>query len=331
MADSYTTVSSLDYVQTAYDRLAYFALRPQLHFDNVADVKPTRQSMPGSSVVFTIQNDLAVASTSLNESVDVSAVALSDSQVTVTLAEYGNAAITTALLRGESFVDIDPIVANTMGFNAGVSIDTITRDVLQLGSNVAYSTGTGAAPAGRSSVTGLNTLRATDIRTARARLMTNNVEQFGNMYVTYNHPDVSFDLRTETGQGSWRQPHEYSQPGEIWSGEIGAFEGFRFIETPRAPVFADAGSSTTNTDVYATLMMGRQSLAKTWSAIDGNGPTPKIVPGPITDHLRRLVPLGWYWLGGYGIFRQAALRRVESASSIGQNTTTGSDNPSINV
>jgi hypothetical protein len=35
--------------------------------------------------------------------------------------------------------------------------------------------------------------------------------------------------------------------------------------------------------------------------------------------LMRLQPMGWYWLGGYGRFREASLRRIESASSIGAN------------
>ena len=47
---------------------------------------------------------------------------------------------------------------------------------------------------------------------------------------------------------------------------------------------------------------------------DGNGAFPHVVPGPITDRLRRYVPLGWYWLGAYQIFRQASLIRIESAS-----------------
>jgi N4-gp56 family major capsid protein len=113
--------------------------------------------------------------------------------------------------------------------------------------------------------------------------------------------------------------HTYSQPGEIWTGEIGSFEGIRFIETPRAKVFADAGSSTTLTDVYATLVLGRQGLAKAFSVSDGNGAFPKVIPGPVTDKLRRFVPMSWYWLGTYGRFREAAIRRIESASTIGVN------------
>jgi hypothetical protein len=66
--------------------------------------------------------------------------------------------------------------------------------------------------------------------------------------------------------------------------------------------------------------MGRQALAKAHSVTDGNGPAPKIVRGNVTDILMRLQPLGWYWLGGYGRFREASLRRIESASSIGTNS-----------
>lgn len=316
---AYTRTADVDYDQAAYDRMAYFALRPELYFDAVADVQPTRQSMPGSSVIFTIQSDLAVASTALNESTDVTPVALADTQVTLTLAEYGNAVATTALLRGVAFVELDPIVANVIGFNAGVSIDTIARDVLKAGSNVRYATGTGAVPTARNMLTPLNTIGATDIRRGLADLRGANVATLGGYYAAFIHPDVSFDLRSQTGQANWRQPHEYSQPSEIWSGEVGVFEGFRFIESPRCPIFADAGSSTTLTDVYRTMLLGRQALAKCYSTSDGNGSLPRTVPGPVTDVLRRFVPFGWYWLGGYGIFRQASLRAIETSSSIGAN------------
>jgi hypothetical protein len=73
------------------------------------------------------------------------------------------------------------------------------------------------------------------------------------------------------------------------------------------------------------MFMGRQALAKAYSYVDGNGPLPVVVPGPITDKLRRFVPMGWYWLGTYGIFRQQAIIGVEGASSIGANTVVGSN------
>lgn len=319
MADAFTTTASVSYDQTAFDRMAYFALRPELYYDAVADVMPTRQAMPGAAVTFSLQTDMAVASTTINESVDIDAVALANSQVTLTLAEYGNAVTTTAKLRGTSFVELDPIVANVLGFNAGRSIDSVAQAQLEGGSNVRFASGGATLPTGRTGVEPGDVLVANDVRRALADLRGANVSTIGGLYVAFIHPDVSYDLRGQTGAAAWRDPHTYSQPGEIWNGEVGSFEGFRFIETPRAPLFADAGSSTTLTDVYATLFLGRQALAKAHSYTDGNGPFPKVVMSPIVDKLRRFVPMGWYWLGAYGRFREAALRRVESSSSIGAN------------
>jgi N4-gp56 family major capsid protein len=315
---AYTTVSSVDYVQTAYDMVAYPYLRPELFFDQVADVKPTRQAMPGLTVTFTIQNDLAVASTALNESTDVTPVAISDSQISVTLAEYGNAVTTTAKLRGGAYVNIDEVVANVVGFNAGVSIDSVARSVLQAGSNVNYSAGTtGTTPTSRAALVAADTIRAYDVRVATATLRVNNVPTVNGAYWAFIHPAVSFDLRTETGSGAWLPPHEYQAGTEIWAGEIGQFNGVRFIETPRAPEFVSGASSTTLAhDAFGTLFGGRQAFAKAHSIVDGNGPDPHIVPGPVTDTLRRFVPLGWYQLVGYAVFRQPALLRVESCSSI---------------
>jgi N4-gp56 family major capsid protein len=319
---AYTTTSSLSVDQAAFDRLAYFALRSELLFDAAADVMPTQQAMPGSSVTFTIFNDLAAATATLTESSDVTPVAMSDSQVTVTLAEYGNAVLTTAKLRGTSFLDVDTVAANVVGYNAGISIDSVVRDVLAGGSNVIYGS-KNTAPAARNEVQANDTIAANDVRRVTAQLRGANVPTFNGLYMAFIHPDVSYDLRSETGAAAWRDPHVYVDTDMIYNGEIGAFEGVRFIETPRAKVFENAsdGSGSTGTiDVYCTHVMGRQALAKAHSIVDGNGPLPRVVRGPIVDTLERFQPIGWYWLGGYGRFREASLRRIESASSIGANS-----------
>jgi N4-gp56 family major capsid protein len=302
--------------QAAYDRMAYFALRPELHYDLVADVMPTRQSMPGSSVIFTKITEMAVASTALNESVDVDAVALADANVTVTLVEYGNAVITTAKLRATSFIDVDPVVANVIGFNAGRSMDTVVQGVLQGGSNIRYA----GQAVGRTTVIPTDKLTAANARRALAELRGANVAPTrGNLYTAFIHPDVAYDLKGETGEAGWLAPHVYSEPGNIWSSSMGSFNGFEWIETPRAPVFADAGSSTTLTDVYATLFVGRQALAKGYSTTDGNGAQPRVMLTPVVDHLRRFQGVAWYHIVGYARFREESLRRVESSSTIGTN------------
>jgi N4-gp56 family major capsid protein len=344
---AYTTTSSIDVSKTAYDQLAYYALRPQTLYDALCDVEPTRQSMPGASCVFTIFNDLAPATTPLNESTDITQVAISDSTVTLTLVEYGNGVITTSKLRATSFIDTEPIMGDIIGYNAGVSIDSIVRGVVAGGSNVWYSAGQGATATqiataqsnGRGSLSNSaalpTVLSSADILTMRAKLRANNVMPFGSMYGCVIHPSAAYDLMNETGVTGWRIPHDYSDPSAIWAGELGSFQSFRFIESPRAPVFggvsggqfsgAGYSGSGTNT-VFATLCLGRQAIAKGYSVVDGNSAYPHIVDSPVTDALRRFVGWGWYWPGAYGIFRQASLWRIESAATLGDiDPTTGTD------
>jgi len=71
-------------------------------------------------------------------------------------------------------------------------------------------------------------------------------------------------------------------------------------------------------DVYGTLVMGRQALAKAFSTGGGYGEQAQIVDVPVIDTLRRFTGIGWKHFVGYSVFRQASLYRIESGSSIGQ-------------
>ena len=312
-----TQASSVGVDQAAYDRLAYFALRSELLFDQAADVQATNQAMPGSSVIFTIFSELAAATSTLSETVDLTPSTMGDSNVTVTLAEYGNTVNTTAKLRGTAFLDVDAAAANLIGYNAGNSMDVIVRDVLAGGTNVVYGGGGSTAPSSRATVEVDDIIEANDVRKVTAALRGANVSPWNGYYIGFIHPDVSYDLRRETGNASWNAPHVNMDTANIYTGEIGTFESVRFIETPRTKVRTDDGDASV--DVYDTYIMGRQALAKAYSFVDGNGPVPQVRRGPVVDSLMRFNPIGWYWLGGYGRFREASLRRIESSSSIGAN------------
>ncbi len=311
-----TQASSLSTDQVAFDQIAYFALRSEMLFDAAADVQPVAQSMPGSSVKFTIFSELADAISTLAETTDLTPSTMGDSQVEVTLAEYGNTINTTAKLRGTSFLDVDAVAANLIGYNAGSSLDTIVANVLKAATNVIFGGGGSTTPTSNATVQAEDIIEANDIRVATAQLRGSKAQSFNGMYMAFIHPDVSYDLRRETGAASWRDPHNYNNIGPIYNGEIGAFEAVRFVETPRAPLDLTGGSAST-VDLYQTIIMGRQSLAKAHSITDGNGAYPKVVRGPVVDSLMRFNPVGWYWLGGYGIFRQAAIRVINSSSSLG--------------
>lgn len=323
MADAFTTTGSVSYDQTAYDRLVYWPLRSELYADQIADVRATRQAMEGASVVFSLATEMAVATTPLSEAVDVDAVAIANSQVTLTLVEYGNAVITTAKLRLTSFVDIDPVVANLIGYNAGASMDTVAMNILVAGTYVRY----GGNATSRTTVdaTTPDIYSSALARRTTADLRAANVApKDGGYFISFIHPDVSYDLRSETGGGSWRQPQEYQNYVNIMRGEIGSYESHRFIESPRAPVFVNASNGAGgagNIDVYAVITVGQQALAKAHARGEGYGDQPQVVISPQTDKLKRFKGLGWKHLAAYGIFRQEAVRRVEVASTIANNAS----------
>ena len=381
------TVGSAGLVQKAYDRLVEFELRAQPLIRSVADKRPARQAMPGSSVVLQTYNDLDVATSTLTETTDPDAIALATpNQVTITLNEYGNSALVTRKLQLFSLADVDPAIANIVAFNMADSIDTVAQTTLITGSNVIYATGATAATS--TVTTGADDIVvAADIRKSIAKLRANKATaRKGSMYWCGIHPEVSHDLRAATGAGSWRLPHEYNSNENIWAGEIGSFEGAYFVESPRMYTAKDganqstlatasavsgvsgaftivaangafgsraevgdkisgtnvgasakitaisvgatnttftvdvANSGTVGTNtltvtpvtrVYRTILAGKQAFAEAVAS------EPHVVIGPVTDRLMRFRPIGWYGVLGFAIYRNEALYRIESGSSIG--------------
>ncbi len=389
---AYTDSSALaGLVKTAYDRYVEFALRSQPLIRSVADKRPAQQAMPGSSVVFSIYNDLSAATATLSETTDPDAIALSDvTTVAVTLNEYGNASLVTRKLQLFSLSDVDPAVADIIAFNMADSLDKVALEVLRVGTNVIYSASS-TARTSTATVTATDTITAANIRKAVAKLRANKaVPREGSLYWAGIHPEVSHDLRAETGAGGWNDMHKYAETGtgQFWPGTIGTYEGAYFVETPRLYRGVDgadqsalattavtvagtsggltlgvastsviatsaeagdkisgtgiastakitslvtSGSTTTITvdvantaavtattvvtvtpvtAVYRTILAGKQALAEAVAQ------EPNVVIGPVTDRLMRFRPIGWYGVLGFSLYRQAALYRIESSSSI---------------
>lgn len=328
-----TTTANISTDIAAHKRLMYYALRPQLFFDQIADVDSTDLTNIGSSVNFYFTNDMAAATTPLpSESADITPTTITDSSINVLLEEYGNAAQTTALARATSFLDISTSLANVIGFNAGLTIDTLAVNALAAGTNNVYSTVAGGA--GTYATTGTeaanNRIIAADVisgnmvRFATAKLRAANVDPWmDSLYRGFMHPDVAYDFKGATGGTNWSDPHMYSAPEALFNGVVGAFQGVLWIETPRAPLVANVGDGAGgagNVDAYYSLICGRQALAKAFSSHPEYGSMPVWVDTPVIDLLRRFRGAGWKWLGNYKVFRQAAVWKLVTSSSIGANT-----------
>ena len=313
MADVPTTTSVLtNLIKTAFSKVVDMQLWTEPMFRRFATVEYTDLTNPGSSITKYIHSDLANATSTLAETTDPDAVALANpSSVSITLNEYGNATISTLRLRQFSLSNIDVAQAELVSRNMRNSLDSLVLDVLRAGTNVVYSN------AGNVDTTGpTNTVGATDIFSSKlvrysvAKMRGRAALEFDDGYfIGFVHPDVSHDLRAETGVANWRDPHVYNGTGTdlIWKGEIGVYEGVKWIETPRTYKANDGASSAT---VHRTMILGKEALAEAVSI------EPGIVVSPQIDRFRRFMTVGWYGLLGWSRYREESLQRVESIASI---------------
>lgn len=313
-----TSTSTLtNLIQTAYDKMVEMELRSEPMFRKFADKRPVDVTNPGATVVFQLHNDLSRVTSALTETADVDAVALNNTnKVQVTVNEYGNAVTTTERLALESLSAIDPAVADMLAYNQRDSLDALVYNVLVSPATGRY-TGTTAADETAvngedktvgGTVTGSDAqFKAADVRKAVARLRGASVQpRDGGFYTGIIHPDVSYDLRTEAaGSGSnvWQMPHTYTEAGvgNMWSGEVGIYEGVKFIESPRAEEVSGD---------HKAIILGKQALLEAVTY------EPKTVIGPVTDKLMRFRHAGWKGLLGWNIYRTEARYVVTCESSI---------------
>jgi N4-gp56 family major capsid protein len=151
------------------------------------------------------------------------------------------------------------------------------------------------------------TISTADIREAVVQLRTNKaLPRIGELYAAYLHPRQSADLRAESGTGGFQELTKYVERTPFTAGAVGVLEGAFIVETPRVPFAANSGS----VNVYKAVVAGREALA------EAMGQNISTVIGPEIDALRRFRTIGWYYMGGFNRLREAALYRIESASSI---------------
>lgn len=296
-------------VKTTFDKVIGFKLRQEPMLRRFAEVRPVDVAHPGSSVDMFIQgSDLALATTPLGEYADPDSVALpAPSKVTLTLDEYGNHTVTSMRLREFSFASIDPIQAEFIARNLRDSLDKLVEGVVYgttggvsnggfakfhvpaTGGGVAANAAPGSGNPGK--------LNSAAIRRLVAKFRGNNVMEFEDgTFTAIIHPDQAVDLREETDAAGWRQSHYQENANSFyWNGEVGVYEGVKFIESNRVPT-----SGTGASKVYKTLLLGKQGLA------EGVVREASTVVTPSLDKFGRMFGLGWYFWGGWCIYREEA-------------------------
>jgi N4-gp56 family major capsid protein len=328
MADVFTTTGSglgTNLVTLAYDKLIETNLRVLPKFREIADKKVGSLTHNGSSIRFQFNNDIAdvtVAGATLNETVDPDSVALpATSYIDIAQLELGRSVLPVKKINLMSIANIDPWVANAIGFNMTKTLDNAIVAKLDAGTNIVRVAGGSDAVSnvyeGVGTVAAKNTIAPGDtmssaaIRTAVTKMRAAGVQyKAAGMFVSYIHPEVSVDLRTETGNNVWRTPHEYQNAAPLYGGETGSWEGVRFIETANATSSqSGTGSGGSQTRVYNTYVVGAQALAEAvWKE-------PGMEVGVVQDRFNRFSPAGWYGIINWSLYRTPALVRIETAAS----------------
>ena len=144
-------------------------------------------------------------------------------------------------------IGFDAAVANVLNYGMGNTIDRIALTAIDAAGTEVIHPGATA----ETDMVAADDLTVALVRQQRATLRSASVMPWdGTNYAAVIHPDVAYDLKGETGDGSWTAASQYSDVSRIWNDEIGQFANVRFIESPRADLNVYGGAS--NVDVYTT-------------------------------------------------------------------------------
>ena len=211
---------------------------PKLVHDQFGQKHPIPKN-GGKIIEFRKYSPLPKLLSVLQEGVTPDGQSLSVTTITSEVRQYGGY-ITLSDILLLTAIDNNLVQATKLlGNQAGATSDTITREVLNGGTNVIYSGGvtSRANLVGGSATAASNCyLTVDDIKKAVRALKSQNAEKIGDSYVGIIHPDVSYDL---TNDPKWERVKDYD-PKDWYEGEIGRIAGVRFVETTEAKIFKAA-------------------------------------------------------------------------------------------
>ena len=254
MNTNLTTSSGLtDEMKTYYSDYLIDNATPKLVHDQFGQKHPIPKN-GGKTIEFRKYSPLPKLTTPISEGVTPDGQSLNMSTIEATVAQYGGY-ITLSDVLLLTAIDNNLVQATKLlGAQAGATLDTITREVLNGGTNVIFAGGKEA----REDLDDSSLLTVDDVKKAVRLLKNQNAEKINNDWVAIIHPDIAYDL---TNDPAWKDVKTYSDPDDWYEGEIGKIFGVRFVETTEAKIF-DGG-------VYSTLILGDNAYGVT--EISGGG------------------------------------------------------------
>lgn len=294
-------------MRTFYSDLLIDEAEPNLVHDQFGQ-KVDIPKNGGKTIQFRKYSQLPKATTPLTEGVTPDGQPLDVTTVEATVDQYGGYIKITDML-DLTAVDNNLVEATKLlGSQAGRTLDTITREVLNGGTNVIRGDGSVST---RATITAAMKLNVATVRKAERALKVQNVPKIGGYYVGIIHPDTEYDL---TGDSAWVEANKYVDIDHAWISEIGKIGNVRFVESTEAKIFAGAGAS--GIDIYSTLFLGANAYGVT--KITGGGLetiVKQLGSAGTADPLNQRASVGWKATKTAERLLEQNMVRVETASS----------------
>ena len=260
----------------------------------------------GKTIEFRKFTPFTKATEPLVEGVTPDGGSLSVTNLTATVHQYGYYITLSDILQLTAIDNTLVEATKLLGGQAGSTLDTVTREVLNGGTSVMYSGGKEA----RTALAEGDKLTVDDIFRAARFLKTQNAPKISGSYVAIIHPDVAYDLMRNE---EWIDVHKYSATTEIFEGEIGKIAGVRFVETTEAKIFAKGAGEK---DVYSTLVLGANAYGVT--EVTGGGLqhiVKQLGSGGTADPLNQRATAGWKAIKTAERLVENYMIRIESVST----------------
>lgn len=299
-----------DEMKTYYSDYLIDNAVPKLVHDQFGQKHPIPKN-GGKTIEFRKYSPLPKLTTPISEGVTPDGQSLNMSTIEATVAQYGGY-ITLSDVLMLTAIDNNLVQATKLlGAQAGATLDTITREVLNGGTNVIFAGGVEA----RKDLDADCLLTVDDIKKAVRLLKSQNAEKINGDWVGIINPDISYDL---TNDPAWKDVKTYSDPKDIYEGEIGKLYGVRFVETTEAKVWAKGGVGNEDGQraVYSTLILGDNAYGTT--DIQGGGLehiVKQLGSAGTGDPLNQRATAGWKATKTAERLVENYMVRIESAST----------------
>ena len=297
-------------MKTFYDMTLIDEAQAALVHDQFGQKRPIPKN-GGKTIEFRKFAALAKATTPLTEGVTPDGKGLTVSTITATVAQYGDYITQSDVLELTSLDNTILEATKLLGRQAGLTLDTIVRNVLQSGTNVTYCPKVAAdgSETAVTSRTGLDTTCQLTVKVLQqvvAKLRAQNAPTINGKYVAIIHPYVAYDLMRDP---EWIDAHKYAKPDNLYEGEIGEVAGIRFVQTSEAKIYSGG--------VFGTLVFGEGAYGVT--EITGGGLQTIVKQkgsAGTADPLDQRSSVGWKAIKTAELLVPQYLVRVESKSAV---------------